>query len=54
MLRSVCLSIVKVAAVVVCLGVGTSACWVHGRDGGYGDHRDYHEGRGDEHRGERR
>ena len=50
MLRSICLNILKVAAVVVCLGVGSSACWVHGRDGGHDDHRDGREGHRDEHR----
>jgi hypothetical protein len=42
MLRNVCLKLVKVAAVVICIGTATSACWDHerdGRDGGrYGDH----------------
>ena len=50
MLRSICLSIVKVSALVICLGIGASACWVHdGRDGHYGRY-DHHEDRHEERR----
>jgi hypothetical protein len=53
MMRSICLKIVKVAAVVVCLGIASSACFFRGDvRGGRGDHHeDRHE---DEHRGEHR
>ena len=50
MLRSICLSVVKAAAVIVCLGVGASACEVRERGGvgvrheSHGDYRwDRHE-----------
>jgi hypothetical protein len=52
MLRSICLKLVKVTAVVVCLGIGTSACWGYGhdgRDGRYG-RDDHHEERHEERR----
>lgn len=49
MLRNICFKLVKVAAVVICIGTATSACWDHGRDGRYGgDHREYREGRHDD------
>jgi hypothetical protein len=51
MLRSICLSMVKFAAVVVVLGIGTSACWVRGGTD-YGGRRggDHHEERHEERR----
>lgn len=51
-MRSICLKLVKVTAVVVCLGIGTSACWGYGhdgRDGRYG-RDDHHEERHEERR----
>jgi hypothetical protein len=49
MLRSICLKIVMASAVVVCVGIATSAC-VWGVRGGHHDDRDdrreeHHEGR---------
>jgi hypothetical protein len=41
-MRSICVNLVKVVAVVVCLGTATSACVVRERSGYYHDsHRDY-------------
>jgi hypothetical protein len=48
-MRTVCLNIVKVAAVVVCLGIGTSACF-WGERGRDVHHEDRHEDRHEEHR----
>jgi len=45
MFRSIGLKVVKVSALVICLGIGASACWVHdgyGRDGRRDDHREEH------------
>jgi hypothetical protein len=53
MLRSIGLKVVKVAALVVCIGIGASACWVHGGagyDGRRGDNREHHEERHEERR----
>jgi hypothetical protein len=52
MLRNICLKLVKVAAVVICIGTATSACWDHerGYGGRYGDHGDYRDGHHDERR----
>jgi hypothetical protein len=52
MFRTICVKIVKVTALVICVGIGASACWGHdgyGRDGHYGrdDHHDDHH---EEHR----
>jgi hypothetical protein len=41
MLRSICMGMVKVAAVVVCLGVGASACVVRERGEMHERHGDY-------------
>jgi hypothetical protein len=49
MLRSICLTVVKVSALVICLGIGASACWVHD-----GYNRDGHNDRHEEHREDRR
>jgi hypothetical protein len=49
MLRSICVKVVKVTALVICLGIGASACWVHGDP-----HYDRHEDRHEDHRGDRR
>jgi hypothetical protein len=52
MLRSIGFKIVKVSALILCLGVGASACWGYGRGGHDGrDGRDDHH---DEHREEHR
>ncbi|HEY3817943.1 MAG TPA: hypothetical protein VGL81_12265 [Polyangiaceae bacterium] len=54
MLRSICVKLVQAAALIACVGVGASGCWVHeGRDGRYGryDHHDEHH---EEHRDDRR
>jgi hypothetical protein len=52
MLRFICLKVVKVTAVVICLGIGASACWVHG---GYGhDGRSGRDDHHEEHHEERR
>jgi hypothetical protein len=48
MLRSICLTVVKVSALVICLGIGASACWVHdgyNRDGHYDRHEEHREDR---------
>jgi hypothetical protein len=51
MLRNICLKLVKVAAVVICIGTATSACWDHERDGRYGGRYDDHrDGRHDDRR----
>ena len=53
MLRSIGLKVVKVAALVVCIGIGASAYWVHGGagyDGRRGDNREHHEERHEERR----
>jgi hypothetical protein len=50
MLRNICLKLVKVVTVVICIGTATSACWDHERDGRYGGHGDYREGRHDDRR----
>ena len=49
MLRSICLELVKVAAVVVCLGVGASACEVRERGGVVVRHEDRGAYRWDQH-----
>jgi len=46
MLRSICLNIVKTTAVLLCLGIGASACWVHGDVAVHREHRsERHEDR---------
>jgi hypothetical protein len=48
--RSICLNIVKAAAVIVCVGVTTSACLFGARDGHRGDYREgRHDDRGEHH-----
>ncbi len=52
MIRTVGLKLIKVAVLVVCVGLGASACWVHdgyGHDGHYA-HDDHHEDRHDDRR----
>jgi hypothetical protein len=51
MLRSLCLTIVKVSAVVVCVGVGASACVARERVVIREEPR--HEGHGERHHDER-
>jgi hypothetical protein len=50
MLRSICLKVVKVTALVVCIGIGASACWVHGGAGYDARRGDHHEERHEERR----
>jgi hypothetical protein len=54
MLRFICVNIVKATAVIVCIGVGVSACLFPGRDARYDDRRESHEGHHDEHHDEHR
>jgi hypothetical protein len=51
MFTSICMKIVKAAALVTCLGVASSACFWRGRDV-HDDRRD-HEGHHDEHHEDR-
>lgn len=52
-MRTICLKIIKVSALIVCLGVASSACfWGHDvHDGRGGHHEEHHE---DDHRGDHR
>lgn len=56
--RFICLSIVKASAVVVCLGIASSACFFRGHDAhDGGEHREDHhddDHHGEEHHGEHR
>ncbi|MGD0529870.1 MAG: hypothetical protein ABSE49_32340 [Polyangiaceae bacterium] len=50
MILSVGVKLIKVTVLMVALGLGASACWVHdGRDGRYA-HDDHHEDRHDDRR----